>query len=62
MLYLDKDFKFEELKERNLTHLHATILHGTRMPERSDLLNPETDIRFLIQTSAPVLPNSELFK
>ena len=61
---MDENFKFIELKERNLSFVHATFFHGKKLDaeDTSRILIPETDIRVIVQTADQADPNSDLFK
>lgn len=57
---LDANAEFVYLKERNLTHVHASIFHGQKLEPTTDLLVPQHDVRFIVQTVAPVLLETDL--
>ena len=61
-LMLDKDFRFESLRERNLSYSHTTLFHGKEVAATRDLLVAENDIRFHVQTHNPIGENNALFK
>jgi len=71
-LTLDNEFKFEELRERNLSHVHATFFSGrspadqdeeqNNLQKNKDLFVDSNDVRFHVQSYQKPLPGSNLFK
>jgi len=61
-LNLDKNMEFVSMTERHLSWVHATIFHGKEMTPSKNILIPENDIRFHVQTAEPIATNSNLFK
>ena len=61
-LELDNDFRYVELRERNLSYSHTTLFHGKEVAATRDLLVSENDIRFHVQTHNPIGENNALFK
>ena len=76
-LNLDKNMEFLSMTERHLSWVHATIFHGKevirchfiaisdfvlQMTPSKNILIPENDIRFHVQTAEPIATNSNLFK
>merc|ERR1712059_55096 len=54
--------QLKSIGERNLSWVHATLLHGKEMQHSKNLFIPENDVRFHVRTSEQIKPGSNLFK